>query len=113
MLQVGNRWGVYLAILGVSNALGCFAGPLVAGAVTSIRTPGGTFACDAGSDECCITAARYFVNGCVLYHGIPWNAAMAGAWSTSTCCCSAGHSRTHDHAFLAAVHTYTMLSSLQ
>ena len=80
LLQVGNRWGLYLAILGVSNALGCFAGPLVAGAVTSIRTPDGTFACDAGSDECCITAARYFVNGCVLYHGIPWNAAMAGAY---------------------------------
>jgi hypothetical protein len=91
LLQVGNRWGLYLAILGVSNALGCFAGPLVAGAVTSIRTPGGTFACDASSDQCCITAVRYFVNGCVLYHGVPWNAAMAGVYTTPTPngCCSA------------------------
>lgn len=77
--QVGDRWGLHLAILGVVNALGCFAGPLVAGAVTSISTPSGAFACDpeAGT-ECCITSVRYFVDGCVLHRGVPWNAAMAG-----------------------------------
>lgn len=52
--------------------------------VTSISTPNGAFACDPDAGkECCITSVRYFVDGCVLYRGVPWNAAMAGEGASS------------------------------
>jgi len=89
----GGHVGKLLGAFYMASSLGRFAGPLVAGAVTQIATPQGVvFFCPGGGqvdsngsptcsspDACAITADNYYVNGCVLYHAIPFYSALAGA----------------------------------
>lgn len=95
----GKNIGKLLGAFYMATAAGRFAGPLVAGAVTQIATPSGdVFYCpngwtsvDANGDptcknaagqplpgSCAITSDYYYVSGCVLWHAIPFYAALAG-----------------------------------